>query len=90
VGGFHERLPHHLSRNDQFKAFTGWLDSFKKRHDILWNGGCGESKDVDESVVSEYKPKLLELISAYDPKNIYFFIYLLLFYNLLNVLKESN
>jgi hypothetical protein len=44
--------------NDQFKACTGWLDSFKKRHNIVWNGVCGESKDVDESVVSEYKPNL--------------------------------
>jgi hypothetical protein len=52
--------------NDQFKASTGWLDSFKKRHNILWNGVCGESKDVDESVVSEFKPKQLELISPYE------------------------
>jgi hypothetical protein len=57
--------------NDQFKASTGWLDNFKKRHNIVWNGVCGESKDVDDSVVSEYKPKLLELISPYEPKNIY-------------------
>jgi hypothetical protein len=28
----------------------------------------GESKGVDESVVSGYKPKLLELISPYEPK----------------------
>jgi hypothetical protein len=41
-------------RNGQFKAYTGWLDSFKKRHNIVWNAVCGESKDVDESVVSEY------------------------------------
>jgi hypothetical protein len=40
-------------KNDQFKASTGWLDSFKKRHNIVWNEICGESKDVDESVVSE-------------------------------------
>ena len=58
-------------RNDQFKASTGWLDSFKKRHNIVWNEVCGESKDVDESVVSEWKPKVLELISPYEPKNIY-------------------
>jgi hypothetical protein len=56
---------------DQFKASTGWSDSFKKRHNIAWNRVCGESKDVDESVVSEYKPKLLELISPCEPKNIY-------------------
>jgi hypothetical protein len=29
----------------------------------MWNGVCGDSEHVDESVVSEYKPKLLELIS---------------------------
>jgi hypothetical protein len=57
--------------NDQFKASTGWLDSFKKRYNIVWNGVCGESKDVDKSIVSEYVPKLLELISPYKPKNIY-------------------
>jgi hypothetical protein len=24
--------------NDQFKASTGWLNSFKKRHNTVWNG----------------------------------------------------
>jgi hypothetical protein len=57
--------------NDQFKAPTRWLDSFEKRQNIVWNRVCGESKDVDENVVSEYKPKLLELILPYEPKNIY-------------------
>jgi hypothetical protein len=56
--------------NGQFKASTGWLDSFR-RHNIVRNRVCGESKDVDGSVVSEYKPKLLELISPYEPKHIY-------------------
>jgi hypothetical protein len=27
--------------NDQFKASTGWLDSFKTRHNIVWNGVWG-------------------------------------------------
>jgi hypothetical protein len=58
-------------RNVQFKTSIGWLDSFKKRHNIVWNGVCGQSKDVDENVMSECKPKLLELISPYEPKNIY-------------------
>jgi hypothetical protein len=57
--------------NDQFKVSTGWLVSFKKRHNIVWNGVCGESKDVDEIVVRKYKPKLLELILPYKPKTIY-------------------
>jgi hypothetical protein len=50
---------------------TGGLDSFKKRHNTVWNGVCWESKDVDESAANEYKPKLLELSSPYEPKNIY-------------------
>jgi hypothetical protein len=58
-------------RNDQFKASIGWLDRFKKRHSIVWNRVCGDSKDVDEGVESEYKPKLLELISPYQPKSIH-------------------
>jgi hypothetical protein len=58
-------------RNNQLKVSTAWLDSFK-RHNTVWNGVCGESKHVDESVVSEYKPNMLEeLISPYEPKNIY-------------------
>jgi hypothetical protein len=24
---------------DQFKVSIGWLDSFKKRHSIVWSGG---------------------------------------------------
>jgi hypothetical protein len=35
----------------------------------VWNGICEEPKDVDENVVSEYRPNLLELISSYKPKN---------------------
>jgi hypothetical protein len=50
--------------NDHFKESTEWLDSFKK-HNIVRNRACGESKDVNGSVVGEYKPKLLELISPY-------------------------
>jgi hypothetical protein len=48
---------------DQFKASVGWLESLRKR----------QHKHVDESVVSEYKPKLLEFISPYEyePRNIH-------------------
>jgi hypothetical protein len=27
--------------NDQFKVSTGWLDSFKKRHNTAWSGVWG-------------------------------------------------
>jgi hypothetical protein len=38
--------------NGQFKASTGWVDSFNFRHNTVWNGVWGESKDVDGSIVS--------------------------------------
>jgi hypothetical protein len=57
--------------NGQFKAFAKWLNSLKNSHNIVWKGVCGQSKDVDGSVVSEYKSRLLDLISPYEPKNIY-------------------
>jgi hypothetical protein len=37
----------------------------------VWNGVCGKFKDVDENVVGECKPKLLQMISSYEHKNIY-------------------
>jgi hypothetical protein len=42
-----------------------------RRGTILCGTESGESKDVDGSVMSEHKPKLLELISPYEPRNIY-------------------
>jgi hypothetical protein len=57
-----------IYRQYQSKAITGWLDREEAQYCVdrsLW-----ESKDVDESVVSEYKPKLLELVSPYEPKQI--------------------
>jgi hypothetical protein len=57
--------------NDQFKMSTGWLSSSKKRHYSVWNGVCGESNNVDDNEMSEHKPKMLELISPYEPNGIY-------------------
>ncbi|XP_068081809.1 uncharacterized protein [Anabrus simplex] len=44
--------------NTAFKESTGWLESFKTRHNIVWNEVCGKSKDVDGNVVAEWKSKL--------------------------------
>ena len=54
-----------------FKASSGWLDSFKARHGIVWNQVCGEAKDTDEQVVSDWTKKLESLTAGYDPKNIF-------------------
>ncbi|KAK9731729.1 Tc5 transposase DNA-binding domain [Popillia japonica] len=39
--------------NATFKASSGWLDSFKSRHNIVWNQVCGESKDISQATVLE-------------------------------------
>lgn len=54
-----------------FKASTGWLDSFKTRHKIVFNNLCGEARDVDEEIVSDWHEKLQSLISNYAPQDIY-------------------
>jgi hypothetical protein len=56
--------------NDQFKVSTGWLDSCLTRGTILCRmESVGNLKMWTK--YSESKPKLLELISLYEPKNIY-------------------
>jgi hypothetical protein len=43
--------------NDQFKASTEWLNSFKKRHNNLWNGVRG----LAVKQIEEMKSVLLKL-----------------------------
>jgi hypothetical protein len=34
----------------EFKPSNGWLESFRKRHQIVFNEVCGESGDVLEKL----------------------------------------
>ncbi len=54
-----------------FKASTGWLDSFKKRHGIVWNEVCGEANDVNQDTVSDWKSKLEALTADYAPRDVF-------------------
>ena len=54
-----------------FKASTGWLNSFRQRHAIVWNSVCGEAKDVDEETVASWKEKLQNITAGYEAKDIY-------------------
>ena len=56
---------------ESFKASNGWLDSFLKRHNIVFKTMSGERGDVDNSVVEDWKQKLPELCKDYDPKDIF-------------------
>lgn len=57
--------------DDKFKASTGWLDTFKTRHNITKRRRFGESGDVDMEIVEEERPKLREVLDNVDWSCIY-------------------
>jgi hypothetical protein len=54
----------------EFKASDGWLASFRKRHEIVFNELCGESSDVNSETVEEGVAKLPSIIEGYEPEYI--------------------
>ncbi|XP_025407826.1 tigger transposable element-derived protein 6-like [Sipha flava] len=54
-----------------FKASNGWLEKFKKRHDIVWKQVSGEANDVNQETVVEWKQKISRLIAGYEAKDVY-------------------
>jgi hypothetical protein len=56
---------------DTFKASGGWLEAFRKRHNVTGKTLCGEAADVDKNVVSGWSAKLPELCHGYKPADIF-------------------
>ena len=54
----------------EFKASNGWLESFRKRHHIVFNELCGESSDVNSETIEELVAKVPSIIQGYEPENI--------------------
>jgi len=54
----------------EFKASNGWLESFRKRHQIVFNELCGESSDVNSETIEECVAKLPSIIQGYGPEKI--------------------
>ncbi|XP_025424407.1 tigger transposable element-derived protein 7-like [Sipha flava] len=44
--------------NTDLKGSNGWLECFRKRHNISWNQVCGESNDVNVDEVNKWKSKI--------------------------------
>ena len=56
---------------DTFKGSNGWLESFRKRHNISFSTRCGESADVPDGVVDDWKQKLPKIIEDYELRDTY-------------------
>lgn len=54
-----------------FKASNGWLENFKKRHDLAFKKVCGESASVSKEVCKEWKSQLESLLNGYDPNDVF-------------------
>lgn len=51
---------------DSFSASNGWLECFRKRHNIKWSQINGEASDVNPVLVNNWPAKLASLISRYE------------------------
>ena len=54
-----------------FRASDGWLDCWKKKHQIKFRSICGESAVVDKGVEAEWKVNLPSMCEGYAPANIF-------------------
>lgn len=55
-----------------FKASNGWLEKFKRRHDLVFKKVCGESASVNiETCHSWINERLKGLLSVYEPENVF-------------------
>jgi hypothetical protein len=54
----------------EFKASNGWLESFRKRHQTVFNEVRGESGDVCGETVADWVAKLPSIMDRYEPKDI--------------------
>lgn len=55
--------------HEGFRASNGWLQNFKKRNEVVFRKICGESGSVNEQVCDDWKDKLAELTTGYDPED---------------------
>ena len=56
---------------ETFKASNGWLQSFKKRHNIVFWSMTEERGDVDLSKVTDWKYRLKDLCVGYDKSDLF-------------------
>ena len=60
-----------IDPNTCFKASNGWLDSFKKRHNIKQMIISGECADVQEETVAGWHERVKVLMDGYQPQDVW-------------------
>ncbi|GBM43560.1 Tigger transposable element-derived protein 6 [Araneus ventricosus] len=58
-------------RKREFKASNGWLENFKKRHNIVFRKLCSESSSVDASSCEEWLSELPSLLKDYKADDVF-------------------
>lgn len=56
---------------ENFSASNGWLDRFRVRHNIVFRAVCGESADVNQGVVADWKTRVQQITSGYSERDIF-------------------
>jgi len=70
-----------IGLND-FKASNGWLDKFNKDYEINYNTYSGDSADVCQTNVDEWKAKISQLVEGFKPEDVFNFDEIGLFWKL--------
>ncbi|GBN03409.1 Tigger transposable element-derived protein 4 [Araneus ventricosus] len=60
-----------LDSNSEFKSSNGWLENFKKRHNIFFRELCGESTSVDASSCEKRLSELPSLLRDYKADDVF-------------------
>lgn len=60
-----------LDPSSTFKASNGWLESFKKRHNIKHMTVSGECGDVPEETVTGWFERIVVLTTGYKPEDVW-------------------
>lgn len=54
-----------------FSGSEGWLEKFKKRHNLVFRKICGESASVDTNICENWKNELSVLLEGYEACNVF-------------------
>ena len=60
-----------LLKEDKFKGSNGWINDFKKRHNLKQYSVHGEAASAPLEDLDEMRDKLRETLKDYDPENIF-------------------